>query len=83
MQSQNHKIVICGGSRTPIGHISRSLSGLSAPDLMEAAVGNALTSVGVPKGEVDGLIAGWVGQDFMAPNIALNADGFPGVTDAR
>lgn len=70
MNAQNHTIVICGGARTPIGHISRSLSGLPAPKLMGLAVESALEAVGVPKAEVDGLLVGWVGQDFAAPNVA-------------
>ncbi|MFH1725150.1 MAG: thiolase family protein [Elusimicrobiota bacterium] len=70
MQAQSRKIVICGGARTPIGHISRSLSGLQAPDLMRMAVESAISQVGVPKDKVDGLIAGWVAQDFAAPNLA-------------
>ena len=70
MQAHNQKIVICGGSRTPIGHISRSLANITAPELIKTAVTTTMDKVGVPKGEVDGLIIGWVGQDFSAPNIA-------------
>ena len=70
MKAHDQKIVLCGGARTPIGHLSRSLAGLRADDLMKSAVDRTLESVGVPKGEVDGLIVGWVGQDFQAPNIA-------------
>lgn len=70
MKAHDQKIVLCGGARTPIGHLSRSLAGLKPDDLMKCAVNRTLESVGVPKGEVDGLIVGWVGQDFQAPNIA-------------
>lgn len=70
MQAQSHKIVICGGSRTPIGHISKSLSGLNAVELMITAAENAIAAAGAPKDQIDGLIAGWVGQDFNAPNLA-------------
>lgn len=70
MKSQDKKIVVCGGMRTPIGHISRSLSHLQAPALMQLAVEAALKKTGVKKENVDGLIVGWVGQDFTAPNIA-------------
>ena len=70
MQAKNHKIVICGGMRTPIGHISRSLSEIQAPELMCEAVAKTLEASGTPKSKVDGLIVGWVGQDFTAPNIA-------------
>jgi len=37
---------------------------------MLAATRAAIARVGVPKSEIDGLIIGWVGQDFDAPNIA-------------
>lgn len=70
MNAHSHKIVLCGGWRTPIGHIARSLAGIRADDLMTRAVTETVSRVGVPKGEVDGLIAGWVGQDFQAPNLA-------------
>ncbi len=70
MKAHDHKIVLCGGTRTPFGHLSRSLAGMQADDLMKAAVESTIKEVGVPKGEVDGLIVGWVGQDFQAPNIA-------------
>ncbi|MDE2292087.1 MAG: thiolase family protein, partial [Elusimicrobia bacterium] len=80
MNAQSQKIVLCGGWRTPIGHISRSLSGLRPDDLLTRAAKETVARVGVPAGEVDGLIAGWVGQDFQAPNIArvsLLRAGFP------
>ncbi|MBI5625416.1 MAG: thiolase family protein [Elusimicrobia bacterium] len=70
MFAESKKIVLCGGCRTPIGHISRSLSGVKPEDLMAAAVEAALRKVGVAKDAVDGLIAGWVGQSFSAPNLA-------------
>lgn len=70
MEARSERIVLCGGSRTPIGHIARSLSEARPVGLMSAAVEGALARTGVPKGEVDGLIVGWVGQDFEAPNIA-------------
>lgn len=70
MNAHSHKIVLCGGRRSPIGHIARSLEGVRPDDLMVEAVNRTVDAVGVPKGEVDGLIAGWVGQDFQAPNLA-------------
>lgn len=70
MRAENRKIVVCGGARTPIGHISRSLANLKAQDLMSLAVEAALQKTGLPKGAVEGLLAGWVGQDFDAPNLA-------------
>jgi acetyl-CoA C-acetyltransferase len=70
MKAHDQKIVLCGGSRTPFGHLARSLAGYQADDLMKVAVENTLEKTGVPKDAVDGLIVGWVGQDFQAPNIA-------------
>jgi acetyl-CoA C-acetyltransferase len=70
MEAISKKIVLCGGARTPIGHIARSLAGLKPKDLMAAAVRAALAKTGAPSERVDGLIVGWVGQDFDAPNIA-------------
>ena len=70
MKSVDKKIVVCGGARTPVGHISRSLSKKKAPDLMKLAVNAAIAKTGVKRENIDGLIVGWVGQDFTAPNIA-------------
>jgi len=70
MKAEGKKIVICGGTRTPFGHFSRSLAGFTATELMTMAVENTIKKIGLPKGEVDGLYAGWVGQDFGAPNLA-------------
>ncbi|MBI3297590.1 MAG: thiolase family protein [Elusimicrobia bacterium] len=70
MNAQSHKIVLCGGWRSPIGHLARSLSDIRPADLMTRTVVETLTRLNVPKAEVDGLIVGWVGQDFAAPNIA-------------
>ncbi len=70
MHAESKKIVICGGARTPIGHISCSLSNLKPEDLMKMAVEAALQRCKLSKEAVDGLIVGWVGQSFSAPNIA-------------
>lgn len=70
MQAHSHKIVICGGTRTPIGHICRSLAGVRASDLMVQAIESTVAKVGVPKADIDGVYVGWVGQNFNAPNIA-------------
>ncbi len=64
------KIVVCAGTRTPIGHVARSLANLRAQDLFQLAVESLLERAKLPKDAVDGLIAGWVGQDFSAPNLA-------------
>ncbi|MBI5211524.1 MAG: thiolase family protein [Elusimicrobia bacterium] len=70
MFSEPKKIVLCAGSRTPIGHISRSLSTLKPEDLLAMSVESLVKRSGLPKEAVDGLIAGWVGQSFSAPNLA-------------
>lgn len=70
MRSTEHKIVLCGGARTPIGHIARSLAEVRPEELLRQSVEAALEKARTPKAEVDGLVAGWVGQDFAAPNIA-------------
>ncbi|MBI4387089.1 MAG: thiolase family protein [Elusimicrobia bacterium] len=64
------KIVVCAGARTPIGHIARSLAARPARELMRAAVAAILERSRVPKDALSGLLVGWVGQGFDAPNIA-------------
>src|SRR6185312_7581977 len=56
MNASSKTIVVAGGARTPIGHLSRSLANIPPEELLVDAV--------------DGVIAGWVGQGFQAPNIA-------------
>lgn len=70
MFAESKKIVLCTGARTPIGHISRSLAGLKAEHLMKRAVDATIERAKLPKEAIDGLIVGWVGQSFSAPNIA-------------
>ncbi|MEK7389437.1 MAG: thiolase family protein [Elusimicrobiota bacterium] len=70
MNSQSQTIVVAGGARTPIGHISRSLSAVPPADLMVDAVEATLSGAKLSKNAVDGLLVGWVGQGFSAPNIA-------------
>ena len=70
MKAKSETIVVAGGARTAIGHISRSLSGLKPEDLMVDAINATLANAKLPKTKVDGVIVGWVGQTFTAPNIA-------------
>jgi acetyl-CoA C-acetyltransferase len=70
MLAHSKKIVLCTGTRTPIGHFSSALSSLKPEDLMKMAVEALLQRSKLPKDAVDGLIVGWVGQSFSAPNIA-------------
>lgn len=64
------KTVICGGARTPIGHISRTLARATPEELLRQAAQAALAKAGLKKDDVDGVVTGWVGQSFDAPNIA-------------
>ncbi|MCX5787247.1 MAG: thiolase family protein [Elusimicrobia bacterium] len=70
MLARSTKIVLCAGARTPIGHISRSLSDFQPDALMTDATLAALEKAKVGKGDVDGLIVGWVAQSVNAPNLA-------------
>ena len=66
----NKKVVICGGARTPIGHIANTLGHVPPEELFRQAAEAALAKVKLDKKEVDGVVTGWVGQSFDAPNIA-------------
>ena len=70
MKVQDKRIVLGVGARTPIGHIARSLSHVPPEDLMVAAVRETLKRAKLDPEAVSGLIVGWVGQSFSAPNIA-------------
>ncbi|MDE2040463.1 MAG: thiolase family protein [Elusimicrobia bacterium] len=70
MPPESRRLVLCAGARTPIGHIARSLSPLKPEILLRQAVEATVQRARLPKEAVDGLIAGWVGQTFSAPNIA-------------
>jgi acetyl-CoA acetyltransferase family protein len=70
MNASSKTIVVAGGSRTPIGHLSRSLANIPPADLLVDALQSTLSRAKLPKDAVDGVIAGWVGQGFQAPNIA-------------
>jgi acetyl-CoA C-acetyltransferase len=70
MKAQSRRVVLCAGARTPIGHLSRSLAELPPAALMRAAVRSLLDRARLEAAAIDGLIVGWVGQTFSAPNIA-------------
>jgi acetyl-CoA C-acetyltransferase len=70
MRLEPGRVVLCAGQRTPIGHISRSLADLPPAALMHAAVATLCEHARLDPAAVDGLIVGWVGQTFSAPNIA-------------
>ncbi|MFI5347617.1 MAG: thiolase family protein [Elusimicrobiota bacterium] len=80
MNPLSKTIVIAGGSRTPIGHLSRSLANIPPADLLVDALTATVSRAKLSKDAVDGVIAGWVGLGFQAPNIARVAAlraGFP------
>lgn len=70
MKAVEKKIVIAGGLRTPIGHFARSLAGFQPDELLASVLQKTLDRAGLRKDQVDGVVAGWVGQTFSAPNIA-------------
>lgn len=70
MNIQEHKIVIAGGIRTPIGHLSKSLAQISPEELMGSTIRELINSTNLDPDSVDGVLVGWVGQGSHAPNIA-------------
>lgn len=64
------KIVIAAGLRTPIGHMSKSLSAIAPEDLLGSVIREQIKRFPLDPSRVDGVIAGWVGQGSHAPNIA-------------
>lgn len=70
MDIKPRKIVLCGGVRTPFGHVAKSLSSLMPEDLMQIAIKGILSRTSLYPHAVDGVIVGWVGQGSHAPNIA-------------
>ncbi|MBL0058073.1 MAG: thiolase family protein [Elusimicrobia bacterium] len=70
MKPTAKKVVICGGVRTPIGHLGKSLAGFMPEDLMEVALRAVMQRTSLYPHAVDGVLVGWVGQGSHAPNIA-------------
>lgn len=70
MDIKAKRIVLCSGVRTPIGHISKSLSKLTPEELLKITIQALLQKTSLYPHAVDGVIAGWVGQGSSAPNIA-------------
>ena len=70
MNSQSKTIVIAGGARTVIGHFAGALADIPPTDLMVDAVQATLSRAKLSPETVDGILLGWVGQSFSAPNIA-------------
>jgi acetyl-CoA C-acetyltransferase len=70
MKPTNKKVVICGGVRTPIGHLGKSLVRWLPEELMEIAIRALMQKTSLYPHAVDGVLVGWVGQGSHAPNIA-------------
>ncbi len=70
MKATDKSFVLCGGRRTPIGHLAKSLAGVTPEDLMQAALRSILQGTKLYPHAVDGVLVGWVGQGSHAPNIA-------------
>lgn len=70
MKPTAKKVVICGGVRTPIGHMGKSLTRFLPEDLMEIAIRGLMHRTSIYPQAVDGVLVGWVGQGSHAPNIA-------------
>ena len=70
MEAKSRRIVLCGGVRTAIGHISKSLSSVSPEALMGQAIKALMERTPLYPHAVDGVMVGWVGQGSHAPNIA-------------
>ena len=70
MKVRDTKVVLCGGIRTPIGHIAKSLATVSPEHLMTTVINALLAKTTLYPHAVDGVMVGWVGQGSHAPNIA-------------
>jgi acetyl-CoA C-acetyltransferase len=70
MKARPTKIVLCGGVRTPIGHLAKSLARISPEHLMTLTINALLAKTTLYPHAVDGVMVGWVGQGSHAPNIA-------------
>jgi len=70
MQTVSKRIVVCEGVRTPIGHIARALAGMTPEELQKIAFTSLLERSGLPREALSGVLVGWVGQSFSAPNLA-------------
>ena len=67
---QEKRIVLCSGIRTPIGHLSRSLSHIPPEHLIKETIITLLSHTSLYPHAVDGMMLGWVGQGSHAPNLA-------------
>jgi acetyl-CoA C-acetyltransferase len=70
VKTRETRVVLCGGIRTPIGHLAKSLSHVPPEQLMMLTINGLLAKTTLYPHAVDGVMVGWVGQGSHAPNIA-------------
>ncbi|MEK6797242.1 MAG: thiolase family protein [Spirochaetota bacterium] len=75
------RVLICGGVRTPIGHLGKTLAAVQPEDLLTHAIKGLLAQYSLDPAAIDGLIMGWVGQGSHAPNIARIAGLLSGIPE--
>jgi acetyl-CoA C-acetyltransferase len=66
----NDKLVIISAVRTPIGQAGKSLSEYNSHELGILAAEEAIKRGGIGKKQIDGVVAGEIGQSSRAPNVA-------------
>ncbi|WP_460062516.1 thiolase family protein [Streptomyces sp. YKOK-I1] len=75
--TEQEKILVLDGARTPIGGFGGAFAGVPAHELGAAAAREALTRAGVAPGEVDEVVMGCIGQAgpdaYNARRVALAA----------
>lgn len=70
MSNRNSKVLVLGGSRTPIGSFGRSLRGFEAEELATESMMHAIRRAGINAGQLDGVVLGHGYQSPYAPNTA-------------
>ncbi|MDH4198992.1 MAG: thiolase family protein [Spirochaetia bacterium] len=66
----NDKLVIVAAVRTPIGQAGKSLSSYQSHELGIMVAEEAIKRSGIDKKNIDGVVAGEIGQSSRAPNVA-------------
>lgn len=70
MEIIKKRIVLANGTRTPIGHVNKSLADVRPDELGTFVIRSILQKSDLNPKAVDGVLMGWVGQLSNAPNIA-------------
>jgi len=66
----NDRLVIVSAVRTPIGQAGKSLSHLFSHELGILVAEEAIKRCGIDRKNIDGVVAGEIGQSSRAPNVA-------------